>query len=68
MSAQDKSTGKQNKITINNDKGRLSKEEINWMVNDAEKYKAEDDRHRERIEARNALKEYAFQVKQTLEE
>ena len=38
------------------------------MVNDAEKYKAEDDRHRERIEARNALEGYAFQVKQTLEE
>ncbi len=68
VSAQDKSTGKQNKITISNDKGRLSKEEINRMVNDAEKYKAEDDRHRERIEARNALEGYAFQVKQTLEE
>ncbi|KAH9394446.1 70-kilodalton heat shock protein [Tyrophagus putrescentiae] len=48
--------------------GRLSKDEINRMVNDAEKYKAEDDRHRKRIEARNALEGYAFQVKQTLEE
>ena len=38
------------------------------MVNEAEKYKAEDDRHRKRIEARNALKGYTFQVKQTLEE
>ncbi|KAH9394544.1 70-kilodalton heat shock protein [Tyrophagus putrescentiae] len=48
--------------------GRLSKDEINRMVNEAEKYKAEDDRHRKRIEARNALEGYAFQVKQTLEE
>ena len=39
VSACDKSTGKQNKITITNDKGRLSKEEIERMVNDAEKYK-----------------------------
>ncbi len=38
------------------------------MVNEAEKYKTEDDRHRKRIEARNALEGYAFQVKQTLEE
>ena len=68
VSAQDKSTGKQNKITITNDKGRLSKDEIERMVNDAEKYKAEDDHHRERIEARNALEGYAFQLKQTVEE
>ena len=49
VSAQDKSSGKQEKITITNDKGRLSKEEIEKMVNDAEKYKADDDQQKERI-------------------
>merc|ERR1712059_63548 len=46
VSAMDKSTGKENKITITNDKGRLSKEEIERMVNDAEKYKADDDKQK----------------------
>ena len=48
----DKSTGKQNKITITNDKGHLSVEEIQRMVNEAEKYKDEDDKQRERITAK----------------
>merc|ERR1719320_520598 len=64
VTACDKSTGKENKITITNDKGRLSKEEIDRMVNDAEKYKAEDEKQRERVEAKNQLESYAFQVKQ----
>merc|ERR1712240_210129 len=64
----DKSTGKENKITITNDKGRLSKEEIDKMVSDAEKYKAEDDKQRERVTSKNDLEAYAFQVKQTMEE
>jgi len=68
VSACDKSTGKENKITITNDKGRLSKEEIDRMVNDAEKYKAEDEGQRERISAKNALESYAFNVKQTAED
>lgn len=63
VSAKDQSTGRTNKITITNDKGRLSKEEIDRMVNDAEKYKAEDDAQRERIAARNILETYAFSVK-----
>merc|ERR1711868_16704 len=49
VSATDKSTGKQNKITITNDKGRLSKEEIEKMVNDAEKFKAEDEKKKDKI-------------------
>merc|ERR1712098_822017 len=53
VSAADKSTGKQNKITITNDKGRLSKEEIERMVNDAEKFKADDDKQKDRISAKN---------------
>merc|ERR1712088_69349 len=49
VSAADKSTGKQNKITITNDKGRLSKEEIERMVNDADKFKAEDEKEKDKI-------------------
>ena len=48
----DKSTGKENKITITNDKGHLSAEEIQRMVNEAEKYKGEDDKQRECITAK----------------
>lgn len=68
VSAADKSTGKNNKITITNDKGRLSKEEIERMVNDAEKYRNEDEQQRERIAAKNALESYAFSMKQTVED
>merc|ERR1712184_133465 len=68
VSAADKSTGKENKITITNDKGRLSQEEIERMVQEAEKYKAEDDANKNRIEAKNELESYAFQMKQTVED
>lgn len=64
----DKGTGKQNKITITNDKGRLSKEEIEKMVQDAEKYKAEDELVKKKIEARNAFENFCFQMKNTLNE
>merc|ERR1712118_333011 len=60
VSAEEKSTGKVNKITITNDKGRLSKEEIEKMVQEAEKYKAEDDLHKERIEAKNSLENFSY--------
>merc|ERR1712180_260260 len=63
VSAADKSTGKQNKITITNDKGRLSKEDIERMVNDAEKFKAEDEKQKERIAAKNGLESYCFNMK-----
>jgi len=68
VSAVDKSTGKENKITITNDKGRLTKEQIEKMVNEAEKYKDEDEKQRDRITARNALEGYCFSVKQTLDD
>merc|ERR1711950_20438 len=68
VSAMDKSSGKQNKITITNDKGRLSKEEIERMVNDAEKYKAEDEKQKERISAKNNLESYCFNMKSTLDD
>jgi len=68
VSAADKSTGKQNKITITNDKGRLSKEEIERMVNDAEKFKAEDEKQKDRISAKNGLESYCFNMKTTLDD
>jgi heat shock protein 1/8 len=68
VSAVDKSTGRENKITITNDKGRLSKEDIEKMVRDAEKYKDEDDKQKERISAKNSLESYAFNMKSTMED
>jgi len=68
VSACDKSTGKENKITITNDKGRLSKDDIERMVNDAEKYKKEDESQRDRVTAKNALESYCFNMRQTVED
>merc|ERR1739846_237516 len=68
VSACDKSTGKQNKITITNDKGGLSKEEIERMVNDAEKFKADDEKQKERIAAKNGLESYCFNMKTTIDD
>lgn len=68
VNAKDSSSGRSQNIVIKNDKGRLSKEEIDRMVNDAERYKAEDDIQRERIAARNKLEGYIFSVKQAIEE
>merc|ERR1711894_314777 len=68
VSAQDKSSGKQEKITITNDKGRLSKEEIEKMVSDAEQYKAEDEKQKERISAKNSLESYCFNMESTLDD
>lgn len=66
VSAHDKGTGKQSKITITNDKGRLSKEEIEKMVQDAEKFKSEDEKVKERIDTRNGLESYCFSLKNSL--
>lgn len=66
VSAEDKTTGKSQNITIRNEKGRLSKEEIERMVSDAEKYKAEDDRMAARVTARNQLESYAYNIKNAL--
>ena len=68
VSAVDKSTGRENKITITNDKGRLSKDDIDRMVREAEKYKAEDDLQRDKIQAKNSLESYAYQMKSTVED
>jgi L1 cell adhesion molecule like protein len=66
--ATDKAGGKSNKITITNDKGRLSKEDIERMVSEAEKYKEEDNRHKERIDARNGLENYIYSVKNSTDD
>merc|ERR1712119_21581 len=63
VNAEEKGTGKSEKITITNDKGRLSKEEIDKMVADAEKYKDEDDKVKSKIEKKNGLENYCFQMK-----
>nr|AGF90789.1 heat shock protein 70 [Sebastes schlegelii] len=68
VSAVDKSTGKEKKITITNDKGRLSKEDIERMVQDADKYKAEDDLQRDKVSAKNSLESYAFNMKSSMQD
>merc|ERR1739845_206212 len=60
--------GKCEKITITNDKGRLSKDEIEKMVQDSEKFKEEDNKQKERVDAKNNLKSYCFNIKSTLED
>ena len=66
VTAVEKSTGKNNKIVITNDKGRLSKDDIDRLVKEAEKFKDEDNKVKERIEAKNTLEQYCYQVRQTL--
>lgn len=68
VSAVEKGTGKTNKITITNDKGRLSKEDIERMLAEAEKYKAEDEAEASRIQAKNGLESYAYSLKNTISE
>ncbi|KAH9996434.1 78 KDA glucose-regulated protein-like protein precursor [Xylariaceae sp. FL0662B] len=63
VSAHDKGTGNTESVTITNDKGRLTPEEIERMVAEAEKFAEEDKATRERIEARNGLENYAFNLK-----
>ena len=64
--ATEKSTNKTNKITITNDKGRLSTEEIERMVSEAEKYKEQDDQLRERVESKNKFEAYIYQLKSSV--
>jgi heat shock protein 1/8 len=68
VSAMDKTSGKSGNITITNDKGRLSQADIERMVREAEDYKAEDDKQKERIAAKNGLESYCFNIKSTLED
>ncbi|KAK7329910.1 hypothetical protein VNO77_24092 [Canavalia gladiata] len=66
VSAEDKTAGVKNKITITNDKGRLSKEEIEKMVKDAERYKAEDEEVKKKVEVKNSLENYAYNMRNTI--
>jgi len=68
VSAADKSTGRENKITITNDKGRLSKEEIDKMVAEAQKHAADDAASKEWVEAKNLLDNYCYSLRNTLKE
>jgi heat shock protein 5 len=66
VGAEDKGTGKAEKITITNDKGRLSQEEIERMVEEAEEFAEEDRKIKERVDARNSLETYAYNMKNTV--
>ena len=68
VKAEDKGSGKSSNVTIANERGRLSKEDIDRMVNEAEQYKEEDQKQKEKIEARNKLENYVFSVKQATRE
>jgi len=67
VSAEDKASGKSEKITITNDKGRLSKDDIEKMVRDAERYKEEDEKYAKRVAAKNGLENYCYQMKSSVE-
>ena len=67
VSALEKSTGKAENITITNDKGRLSKEDIEKMVQEAEKFKEEDEKNMKTIESKNSLETYMYSLKNTVE-
>mmetsp|Transcript_16774 Transcript_16774/g.59500 ORF Transcript_16774/g.59500 Transcript_16774/m.59500 type:complete len:652 (-) Transcript_16774:192-2147(-) len=68
VSAEDKGTGKAEKITITAEKGRLSEEDIERMVREAEEYADEDKKVKERIDARNGLESYLYNLKNTLDD
>ena len=68
VSAAEKSTGKSQKITITNDKGRLSKEDVERLVEEAAKHEAEDKAQFERVEAKNQLESYLYNARNSLNE
>merc|ERR1711977_716389 len=68
VSALEKSTGKEQKITITNDKSRLSPEDVQKMTADAEKYAEEDAAFKNKVESKNALENYCYSMKNTLDD
>ncbi|XP_021298179.1 heat shock 70 kDa protein 5 [Herrania umbratica] len=68
VSAEDKTAGVKNQITITNDKGRLSIEDIERMVQEAEKYKAEDEQVKKKVEAKNSLENYAYNMRNAVKD
>ncbi len=68
VSAVEKGTGKSESITVTNDKGRLSKEEIEAMIRDAEKFADQDKALKEKIDAKNSLENYVYTMRNTIED
>jgi heat shock protein 5 len=68
VSASDKGTGKKETITITNDKGRLTKEQIDQMISDSKKFEAEDKAIKEKIDTRNQFENYIYQMKNSVED
>ena len=68
VTAVEKSTGKENKITITNDSGRLSKSDIEKMVNEAEQFREADEQNKARIESRNTLENACYQFRSSIED
>jgi len=68
VGAVDKTTGKSERITITNDKGRLSSEQIEKMLDEAKRYEEEDKKQRERVEAKNGLENYAYSLRSALQD
>jgi len=68
VTAEDKATGSKESIVITNDKGRLSKEDIERMLAEAKEFEEEDKKARERVEARNGLEHYAYSLRQQIED
>jgi heat shock 70kDa protein 1/2/6/8 len=66
VSAEEKATGNKQKITISNDKGRLSKDQIEEMLKEAEKFKEDDKVNRERVESKNELENFIYNMKSTI--
>ena len=68
VSAEEKGTGKSESITITNEKGRLSKEEIDQMIKDAEKFADEDKEVKEKIDAKNSIDNYIYSMRNTIDD
>lgn len=68
VAAQDKASNKVEKIVITNDKGRLTKEEIEQMLKDAEQFAEQDKLQKEKIDAKNSLENYVYSMKNTVED
>ncbi|XP_034939856.1 heat shock protein 70 A1-like [Chelonus insularis] len=68
VTAKDTASGRSRDVTIRNDKGRLSRAEIDKMLADAEKYKDEDEKQKDKVAMRNKLESYVYSVKQAAEE
>ena len=68
VSALEKSTGKENKITITNDKSRLSKEDVEKMTADAERFAKEDELFKKKVESKNGLENYCYSMKNTIQD